>query len=112
MADTEIRPRLRIPREAKAGEIIEVKTLIAHRMDNGRFKDPATGKYRPRNILNSFAARYNGREVFRMTLATAISTNPYIAFTLKVTEPGELVMTWSDESGESWTANATLSVTS
>ena len=48
MAD-DIKPRLRVPTTAKKGEVIEVKTLITHPMENGQRKD-AAGNVIPRQI--------------------------------------------------------------
>lgn len=106
----EIKPRIRMPREAKAGEIIEIKTLIAHPMENGRFKNPKTGEIKPRDIIHTLVARFEGRDVFRMTLYPSISANPYIAFTMKATRSGALQMIWKDEHGQSWSADVRLEV--
>ena len=51
MAD-DIKPRLRVPTTAKKGEVVEVKTLITHPMENGQRKD-AAGKIVPRLIVNA-----------------------------------------------------------
>jgi len=34
-------PRVRVPAQAKAGELIEIKTLISHEMESGQRKDAA-----------------------------------------------------------------------
>ena len=57
-------PRVRMPATAKAGEVIEVKTLISHEMESGQRKD-AAGNAIPRKIIKSFVATFNGREVLR-----------------------------------------------
>ncbi len=45
MADTpKPTPRVRMPATAKAGEIIEVKTLISHEMESGQRKDASGEK--------------------------------------------------------------------
>ena len=33
------KPRLKIPKEAKKGEVIEIKTLLPHVMESGQRKD-------------------------------------------------------------------------
>ena len=52
-------PRVRIPAQAKPGEIIEIKTLISHDMESGQRKD-SSGKTIPRKIMNTFTAKFNG----------------------------------------------------
>ena len=45
------KPRLKIPKEAKKGEVIEIKTLLPHVMESGQRKDK-DGKTIPRKIIN------------------------------------------------------------
>jgi sulfur-oxidizing protein SoxZ len=91
-------PRIKIPSPIKAGELIEVKTLATHVMETGNRKDPA-GKTIPRDIIHTFTATFEGREVFSATLGSGIAANPYIAFFLKVPGPGMLELTWLDDQG-------------
>ena len=56
MAD-DIKPRIRVQSTAKKGEVIEVKTLITHPMENGQRKE-AAGKVVPRLIINALAVTY------------------------------------------------------
>lgn len=92
------RPRVRLPERAKAGDVIEVKTLISHVMETGQRRE-ADGKVIPRFIINSFIAKYAGAEVFRAEIQPGISANPYIAFFMKVPGPGEFEFTWTDDNG-------------
>ena len=57
------KPRLKIPKEAKKGEVIEIKTLLPHVMESGQRKDK-DGKTIPRKIINKFACEFNGKPVF------------------------------------------------
>ena len=43
--------RMKVPKNAKAGDIITIKSLISHRMESGQRKDAATGKLIPRQII-------------------------------------------------------------
>src|SRR5208283_3686282 len=81
------KPRLRVPSEAKKGDVIQIKTLMSHPMETGYRKDEA-GKPIPREIINSFVCTFNGHEVFRADLEPAISANPYFEFTVKVEDSG------------------------
>lgn len=92
------RPRIKIPDTAKPGETIEVKTLITHVMETGNRKDK-DGVAIPRNIINTFVAKYADQEVFRAELGPGISANPYISFELKVPGPGTFEFAWTDDDG-------------
>jgi sulfur-oxidizing protein SoxZ len=95
---TDIRPRVRLPRSARPGETIVVKTLVNHEMETGHRRD-AAGNVKPRHILNRFTCSYNGRMVIDMELEPAISANPYIEFEAVVDGPGEFLFTWYDDDG-------------
>ena len=77
-------PRVRMPATAKAGEVIEVKTLISHDMESGQRKD-AAGNSIPRRIIKEFKATFNGKEVLRVDWHPAVSANP-----LKCSRAGSL----------------------
>jgi sulfur-oxidizing protein SoxZ len=87
---------------AKRGEVIEIKTLIAHPMETGYRVGP-TGAAIPRDIINRFGCTYNGHEVFRADLFPAVAANPFIAFFMVATESGELAFSWTDDHGETQT---------
>ncbi|MGB4867065.1 MAG: thiosulfate oxidation carrier complex protein SoxZ [Hyphomicrobium sp.] len=92
------RPRIKLPESAKVGDIIEVKTLITHVMETGHRKDK-DGKPIPRDILNTFIAKFGDAEVFRAELGSGISANPFISFQLRVPGPGTFEFAWIDDSG-------------
>lgn len=104
------KPRVKAPKTAKAGDIVEIKTLVTHKMDTGLQKDKKTGELIPQNIINSFEAKYNGQTVFSARPHAAISANPYIAFKMKVDKTGDLEMTWMDDKGKTWNAKKTITV--
>jgi sulfur-oxidizing protein SoxZ len=93
---------INLPTHARRGEIIEIKTLIAHPMETGYRVGP-TGAAIPRDIINRFTCTYNGEEVFRADLYPAIAANPFIAFSTVATESGELAFSWTDDHGETQT---------
>ncbi len=68
-------PRIKLPDVVKAGDVIEVKTLIRHVMETGNRHDK-NGKPIPRDIINTFVAKFGGSEVFRAELGPGISANP------------------------------------
>ncbi len=102
-------PRVRIPATAKAGEVIEVKTLISHEMESGLRMDDA-GKPIPRKIIKRFTARFNGAEIFRADWHPAISANPYQSFFVRVSESGMFTFQWIDDDGTVYTSEHTVTV--
>ena len=52
------------PKRARRGDIIEIRALTSHIMETG-YRRTASGEVIPRDIITSFACRYNGREIFR-----------------------------------------------
>jgi sulfur-oxidizing protein SoxZ len=102
--------RLDVPAMAKRGEIIEIKTLVAHTMETG-FRRTHLGVPIPRDIITTFVCSYNGVEVFRAELHPSISANPYIQFTTVATESGTLEFRWSGDKGFTATDSARITVT-
>ncbi len=105
-----VKPRVKVPKSAKKGDVIEIKTLISHKMESGQRKDKKTGKKIPRKIINKFTATFNGEQIFAVDILPAISANPYIKFNMNSQTPGEFVFTWVDDDGKSYTAKKKLAV--
>jgi sulfur-oxidizing protein SoxZ len=98
-----------MPKQAKRGEVIEIKTLAQHPMETG-FRRTQEGVVIARNIIRTFACSYNGTEVFRMELHPAIAANPLIAFTTVATESGTLEFKWSGDNGYAVTESVGITV--
>ena len=94
-----VKPRVKVPKKAKAGEAVTIKTLISHPMESGQRKDKKTGELIPRKIINKFVATYNGEEVVSVDLEPAVSANPYFQFDMTVPESGTLHFAWTDDDG-------------
>lgn len=107
MAD---KPRIRLPKEAKKGEIIQIKTLVSHLMETGLRKDDK-GEVIPRKIINTFTCTFNGKPVFSCELEPAIAANPYMQFSARVTESGTFRFSWTDDDGTTITADESITVT-
>ena len=101
--------RVDVPKTAKRGEIIDIKTLVAHSMETG-FRRTHLGTPIPRDIITTFVCLYNGVEVFRAELHPSISANPYLQFSTVATESGTLEFKWSGDNGFSATQSARISV--
>jgi len=106
MAET---PKIRVPKTAKKGDVVEIKTLLPHIMESGQRKDK-DGKTIPRKIINKFVAEFNGKPVFSATLEPAIAANPYMQFFAKVDESGSFKFTWTDDDGSVTTAEEKITV--
>ena len=76
------KPRLKLPKEAKKGEVIEIKTLLPHIMESGQRKDK-DGKAIPRKIINKFACEFNGKPVFTANLEPGDRRQPLHAVPCK-----------------------------
>ena len=66
-----VRALINVPAKARRGEIIEIKTLIAHPMETG-FRVGLNGALIPRDIITTFRCTYNGEEIFRADFSPAI----------------------------------------
>ena len=94
-----VKPRIKLDKkQAKQGDLVEVKALVSHVMETGQRKD-AQGNVIPRKILNKFTCTVNGKQVFAADFEPAVSANPYIQFKFKAMESGPVVLTWTDDDG-------------
>jgi len=94
-----VKPRIKLDKkEAKKGDLVEVKALVSHIMETGQRKD-AAGNVIPRKILHKFTCTVNGRQVFAADFEPAVSANPYIQFRFRALESGPVVLTWTDDDG-------------
>jgi sulfur-oxidizing protein SoxZ len=100
---------INLPSKAKPGEVIEVKTLIAHPMETGYRLDSKGAKI-PRDIINRFVCTYNGEKIFSAELFPAIAANPFIAFCTIATESGEIVFSWTEDHGQTHTETRQITV--
>lgn len=94
-----VKPRVKVPRKAKAGETVTIKTLISHIMETGLRKDRKTGELIPRKIINRFTCDFEGENVITVDLDPAVSANPYFSFDMKVPGPGVVHFRWTDDDG-------------
>jgi sulfur-oxidizing protein SoxZ len=103
------KPRIKLPKDVKKGDIIEIKTLVAHDMESGQRKDQ-NGKIIPRRIINKFACSFNGKPVFACDLGTSVAANPYLQFSARVEESGTLAFSWTDDDGTTITAEEKIAL--
>jgi sulfur-oxidizing protein SoxZ len=104
-----VKPRVKVPKKAAAGDVITIKTLISHKMESGQRKDKE-GNVIPRSIINRFTCDFNGGNVVDIKLEPAISTNPFFEFEAKVPEAGEFQFTWYDDDGSVYEATKSIAI--
>ena len=103
------RALIHVPSTARQGEVVEIRTLIAHPMETG-YRAGADGRTLPRDIIRRFTCRYNGEVVFSADLYPAIAANPYLAFSVVADASGNLNFTWEGDNGFAQTESATINV--
>jgi sulfur-oxidizing protein SoxZ len=101
-------PRIRIPRTARPGEVVEVRTLIEHPMETGLRQEG--GRTQPRDLLNRLTVRVNGEVALQAELRNGTSANPYHVFFLRLDRTSEIDFAWTDERGRSVRATARVTV--
>ena len=99
-----------MPKQARRGEVIEIRAMIGHAMETG-YRPGADGRIVPRDIIRRFTCRYNGELVFAAELFPAIAANPYLAFFATAAESGTFEFRWEGDNGFAQTETAALQVT-
>ena len=103
-------PRIRIPKLAKKGEVIQIRTLVSHVMESGqRTRRRAARRSR---ATSSIASRctFNGRPVLACDIEPAIAANPYLEFSARVEESGTFRFTWAADDGSVISASEKITV--
>jgi sulfur-oxidizing protein SoxZ len=101
------RARLRLPPSARAGESVEIRTLIDHPMETGLRRD-ASGRLVARNMLTRFEARANGEVVFAADFANGTSANPTLTFHVRVAGETLIETVWISEAGQRFAASGSI----
>ena len=108
MANTS-RTLVTMPREAKKGEVIDIKVIVQHDMESG-FRRTEQGGLIPRDIIRRFTCTYGGSEIFRAELHPGTGANPMIVFSTIATESGTLEFKWVGDNEYSSVASSVLTV--
>jgi sulfur-oxidizing protein SoxZ len=103
------RALINVPAKARRGEIIEIKTLIAHPMETG-FRVGLNGALIARDIITTFRCTYNGEEIFRAEFSPAIAANPFVSFFTVATATGTIEFQWEGDNGFSANESAPITV--
>lgn len=104
---TQPRTLVTIPAKAVKGEVVTVRALAQHAMENG-FRHDEYGKRIARDMIRLFRCQFNGVEVFRAELVGGLAANPLMQFTVRVTQSGRFDLTWEGDNG--YLAHASTSI--
>jgi len=104
------RALITMPSVAKRGEVIEIRTLIAHPMETG-YRRGDEGAVLPRNLIRRFTCRYDGEVVVAAELFPAVAANPLLSFYTVATTSGTLTFTWEGDNGFAQSESVTITVT-
>jgi sulfur-oxidizing protein SoxZ len=104
------RALITMPATAKKGEVIEIRTLIAHPMETG-YRRGDEGSVLPRNLIRRFSCVYDGETVFSAELFAAVAANPLISFSTVAAASGTLTFSWDGDNGFAQTERVAITVT-
>ena len=83
------------------GDVAEVKALMPHDMESGRRRDVETDEIVPAHYITDVVAEHNGEVVLTAYWGTAVSKNPYLAFSFKGAVAGDTIkIRWADNFGD------------
>ncbi len=81
--------------------ITTVRVLARHVMETGRRINKETGERIPAKYIQELTCDYNGQPVFVAQFGTAVSKNPYIAFSFEGGKKSDtLQLRWNDNTGD------------
>ena len=88
--------------------VTTVRALMAHVMEGGQRKD-SSGKVIPAHHITDVTASHNGKVVLSAQWGSAVSQNPFLAFSFKGGASGDKVtLAWKDNKGDSRTDEVTI----
>lgn len=90
-------PRIRAPRNARPGEVVEIRTLVEHPMESGLRHEG--GRLVPRNMLARLAIRVNGEVALQVEFRNGSAANPYHVFFLRMERASDIEVVCTDEQG-------------
>jgi len=92
------RALVNLPRDITRGQVVEVRATVAHAMETGH-RRASGGELVARDIVRRMEARLNGELVFAADMHAALSANPYVAFHMRASNGGSLVLSWRGDNG-------------
>lgn len=99
----------KIKTRAKDGAT-EILVLVNHPMETGQRVDQKTKEKIPAHFIQKMTVEVGGKQVAVADLGVAISKDPLMGVLVKGAKAGDKVkVSWSDNKGETGTAEATVS---
>jgi sulfur-oxidizing protein SoxZ len=98
-----------VPEQARRGEVVRIRCLVMHSMENG-YRFDTQGTPIGIHLIHTAVCRYNDVEVFRASLGTGMAANPYLTFHTVATESGTIEVSWYDDDGSVTRALARIDV--
>jgi sulfur-oxidizing protein SoxZ len=91
------------------GDVAEVKALMPHDMESGMRRDAETNELIPAHYITDVVAEHKGEVVLTAYWGTAVSKNPYVAFSFSGAAAGDKInIRWTDNFGDKSTGEITL----
>jgi sulfur-oxidizing protein SoxZ len=100
---------INIPRSARRGEVITIRTLIQHPMESG-YRPGADGEVAPRDIIRRFTCTYGEEVVFSAEFSPAVAANPFLSFTTTAIASGTIRLHWEGDNGFAQTETRQIEV--
>ena len=88
--------RVRVPSSIKRGDVIRVRVLVIHPMEQVQRDKQNKIIEKSYNYINNVVVTYLGKTVLTFDTTQSVSENPSFVFTLKVTDPGQIKATFLD----------------
>lgn len=91
------------------GDVAEVKALMPHDMESGLRRDAETDELVPAHYITDVVAEHKGEVVLTAYWGTAVSKNPYVAFSFTGAAAGDTIsIRWTDNFGDTSAGEATM----
>ena len=103
------RALINVPKTAKVGDVIEIKTLVSHPMETG-YRVGLGGEMLARDIIQTFVCSFNGAQIYRAEFSPAVAANPYLTFHAMVSESGTFEFRWEGDNSFQLVETASISV--
>ncbi len=101
--------RVQAPKQARRGDVIEIRIAVQHVMETG-YRLDNFGRAIPKNVINKLVVRYNGGEIFRADLGSGIAANPYLLFYTTAVASGDIEFSWVDDAGQQGSERVAINV--
>ena len=100
--------RVRIPSSIRAGDVVEVRTLVIHPME--RIERDPQGKIIQKNYnyINKVVVTYLGKTISTFDTTQSVAENPFFSFTFRATDPGQLKVQFLDTTGGRYEGTADI----